>query len=283
MTGAQEPRAGPAADPYAAAAASAGQLAELTGQPRHEAAVVLGSGWASAAAAIGPCAAEIPLASVGGFPPPTVAGHAGLVRSVRAGQARVLVFLGRAHLYEGHSPATVVHGVRTAVAAGCGLIVLTNAAGGIGEYPVGQPVIIRDHLNLTGRSPLAGPPPPDGVPARFVDLTEAYSARLRGLAREADSSLPDGVYAGLPGPHYETPAEIRMLRTLGADLVGMSTVLETIAARHLGAEVLGLSLVTNAAAGLGGQELDHSEVVAAGKAAAGRMGALLAAILPRAC
>ncbi len=283
MTGAQEPRAGPADDPYAAAAASAGQLAELTGQPRHEAAVVLGSGWASAAAAIGPCAAEIPLASVGGFPPPTVAGHAGLVRSVRAGQARVLVFLGRAHLYEGHSPATVVHGVRTAVAAGCGVIVLTNAAGGIGEYPVGQPVIIRDHLNLTGRSPLAGPPPPDGVPARFVDLTEAYSARLRGLAREADPSLPDGVYAGLPGPHYETPAEIRMLRTLGADLVGMSTVLETIAARHLGAEVLGLSLVTNAAAGLGGQELDHSEVVAAGKAAAGRMGALLAAILPRAC
>jgi purine-nucleoside phosphorylase len=283
MTGAQEPQAGPAADPYAAAAASAGQLAELTGQPRHEAAVVLGSGWASAAAAIGPCAAEIPLASVGGFPPPTVAGHAGLVRSVRAGQARVLVFLGRAHLYEGHSPATVVHGVRTAVAAGCGLIVLTNAAGGIGEYPVGQPVIIRDHLNLTGRSPLAGPPPPDGVPARFVDLTEAYSARLRGLAREADPSLPDGVYAGLPGPHYETPAEIRMLRTLGADLVGMSTVLETIAARHLGAEVLGLSLVTNAAAGLGGQELDHSEVVAEGKAAAGRMGALLAAVLPRAC
>jgi purine-nucleoside phosphorylase len=283
MTGAQEPQAGPAADPYAAAAASAGQLAELTGQPRHEAAVVLGSGWASAAAAIGPCAAEIPLASVGGFPPPTVAGHAGLVRSVRAGQARVLVFLGRAHLYEGHSPATVVHGVRTAVAAGCGVIVLTNAAGGIGEYPVGQPVIIRDHLNLTGRSPLAGPPPPDGLPARFVDLTEAYSARLRGLAREADPSLPDGVYAGLPGPHYETPAEIRMLRTLGADLVGMSTVLETIAARHLGAEVLGLSLVTNAAAGLGGQELDHSEVVAEGKAAAGRMGALLAAVLPRAC
>ncbi len=283
MTGPQKPRAGLAGDPYAAAAASAGRLAELTGQPRHEAAVVLGSGWASAAEAIGPCAAEIPLAEVGGFPPPTVAGHAGLVRSVRAGQARVLVFLGRAHLYEGHSPATVVHGVRTAVAAGCGVIVLTNAAGGIGEYPVGQPVIIRDHLNLTGRSPLAGPPPPDGLPARFADLTEAYSARLRGLAREADPSLPDGVYAGLPGPHYETPAEIRMLRTLGADLVGMSTVLETIAARHLGAEVLGLSLVTNAAAGLGGQELDHSEVVAAGKAAAGRMGALLAAILPRSC
>jgi purine-nucleoside phosphorylase len=281
MTGPQAAQAGPAGDPYAAAAASAARLARLTGQPRHDAAVVLGSGWAPAAAAIGPGAAGIPLAELGGFPPPTVAGHAGQVRSVRAAQARVLVFLGRAHLYEGHAPATVVHGVRTAIAAGCRVIVLTNAAGGIGGYPVGQPVIIRDHLNLTGRSPLAGPPP-DGFPARFADLTEAYSARLRGLAREADPSLPEGVYAGLPGPHYETPAEIRMLRTLGADLVGMSTVLETIAARHLGAEVLGLSLVTNPAAGLGGPELNHEEVVAAGKAAADRMGALLAAVLPRA-
>jgi len=277
MTG---PQAAQAGDPYAAAAASAARLAELTGQPRHEAAVVLGSGWASAAAAIGSGVAGIPLAELGGFPAPTVAGHAGLVRSVRAGQARVLVFLGRAHLYEGHAPATVVHGVRTAIAAGCRVIVLTNAAGGISGYPVGQPVIIRDHLNLTGRSPLAGPPPPDGFPARFADLTEAYSARLRRLALEADPSLPEGVYAGLPGPHYETPAEIGMLRLLGADLVGMSTVLETIAARHLGAEVLGLSLVTNAAAGLGGPELNHAEVVAAGKAAADRMGALLAAILP---
>ena len=267
-------------EPFAAAAASAARLAELTGQPRHDAAVVLGSGWASAAAAIGPAAAEIPLAELGGFPPPTVAGHAGLVCSVRAGQARVLVFLGRAHLYEGHAPATVVHGVRTAIAAGCRVVVLTNAAGGIGGYPVGQPVIIRDHLNLTGRSPLAGPPPPGGMPARFADLTEAYSARLRGLAREADPSLPEGIYAGLPGPHYETPAEIRMLATVGADLVGMSTVLEAIAARHLGAEVLAISLVSNLAAGLAPSGLDHAEVVAAGRAAAGRMGALLAGLLP---
>ena len=259
-----------------------GSASELTGQPRHDVAVVLGSGWASAAAPIGDPVAEMSLAHLGGFPPPTVAGHAGLVRSVRAGQARVLVFLGRAHLYEGHAPPTVVHGVRTAVAAGCRVIVLTNAAGGISGYPVGQPVLLHDHLNLTGRSPLAGPPPPDGYPARFADLTETYSARLRGLALEAEPELPEGVYAGLPGPHYETPAEIRMLRTFGADLVGMSTVLEAIAARHLSAEVLGLSLVTNAAAGLGGPELNHEEVVAAGKAAADRMGALLAAILPRA-
>jgi purine-nucleoside phosphorylase len=271
----------PVQDPYAAAAASAARLGELSGQARHDVAVVLGSGWASAAAAIGSATAEIPVTALGGFPEPTVAGHAGLVRSVPVGGVRALVFLGRSHLYEGHSPATIVHGVRTAIAAGCGVIVLTNAAGGIGDYPVGQPVLIRDHLNLTGRSPLSGPPPPAGYPARFADLTEAYSARLRALAHEVDDDLPEGVYAGLPGPHYETPAEIRMLQTAGADLVGMSTVLEAIAARHLGAEVLAISLVTNPAAGLGGTELNHEEVVSAGKAAAGRMGALLAAILPR--
>ena len=278
----------PGHDPYGIAKESAARLAELTGHARHDAAVVLGSGWASAAALLGTADAEVPLADLGGFPAPTVAGHAGLVRSVRAGTGlagggRVLVFLGRAHLYEGHSPGTVVHGVRTAIAAGCRVIVLTNAAGGIGGYPVGQPVLISDHLNLTGRSPLAGPPPPEGYPGRFADLTGAYSARLRGLALAVDAELPEGVYAGLPGPHYETPAEIGMLRSMGADLVGMSTVLEAIAARHLGAEVLGLSLVTNPAAGLGGQAtLNHEEVVAAGKAAADRMGGLLAAILPRA-
>ncbi|HEY3955648.1 MAG TPA: purine-nucleoside phosphorylase [Streptosporangiaceae bacterium] len=283
-TGTEPLAAGPAgAEPFAAAAASARRLAAGTGVERHDVAVVLGSGWTPAAAAIGPVTAEVPVTSLGGFPAPTVAGHAGLVRSVRAGSVAVLVFLGRAHLYEGHSPATVVHGVRTAIAAGCRVIVLTNAAGGISGYPVGQPVLLSDHLNLTGRSPLAGPPPPEGYPGRFADLTETYSQRLRGLAMKADSQLPDGVYAGLPGPHYETPAEIHMLQKLGADMVGMSTVLEAIAARHLGAEVLGISLVTNPAAGLGAGTLDHAEVVSAGQAAAGRMGDLLAAILPRAC
>jgi purine-nucleoside phosphorylase len=160
--------------------------------------------------------------------------------------------------------------------------VLTNAAGGIrAGYQVGQPVLIRDHLNLTARSPLSGASPPAGYPPRFVDLTDLYSARLRGLAREADPSLAEGVYAALPGPHYETPAEIGMLRTLGADLVGMSTALEAIAARHLGAEVLGVSLVTNLAAGLGEGALDHAEVVEAGRLAATRMGTLLATLLPR--
>jgi len=269
------------ADPYQAARASAARLAELTGVPRHDVAVVLGSGWAPAADALGATTAEVPLDALGGFPPPTVGGHSPAVRSVRAGDVRALVFLGRVHLYEGHDPATVVHGVRTAVAAGCQVVVLTNAAGGIREgYRVGQPVLIRDHLNLTGRSPLSGPPPPDGYPPRFTDLTDLYSARLRVLAAEADEGLAEGVYAALPGPHYETPAEIRMLRTLGADLVGMSTVLEAIAARHLGAEVLAISLVSNLAAGLAPHGLDHAEVVAAGQAAAGRMGSLLAGLLP---
>jgi purine-nucleoside phosphorylase len=269
------------ADPYQAAVASAGRLAELTGQDRHDVAVVLGSGWAPAADALGATEAEVPLSAVGGFPRTTVGGHSPTVRSLSAGGVRALVFLGRVHLYEGHSAATVVHGVRTAVAAGCQVVVLTNAAGGIrAGYQVGQPVLISDHLNLTGRSPLSGSPPPDGYASRFTDLTGLYSARLRALAAKADPGLAEGVYAAMPGPHYETPAEIRMLAAMGADLVGMSTVLEAIAARHLGAEVLAISLVSNLAAGLAPSGLDHSEVVAAGRAAAGRMGSLLASLLP---
>jgi purine-nucleoside phosphorylase len=264
-------------DPFAAAAASAARLTALTGP--HDLAVVLGSGWTPAADAIGPATAVVPLAELGGFPEPTVPGHNPTVRSVRVGSLRVLVFLGRVHLYEGLPPATVVHGVRTAILAGCRTVVLTNAAGGIrAGLSVGQPVLIRDHLNLTGKSPLSGPPPSRGQ--RFVDLTDLYSPRLRALARDADPSLAEGVYAMLPGPHYETPAEITMLGRLGADLVGMSTVLEAIAARQLDAEVLAISLVTNLAAGLAGHGLSHAEVVEAGQASASRMGALLAAILP---
>jgi purine-nucleoside phosphorylase len=272
------------AEPYAAAVASAVRLARLTGHPRHEVAVVLGSGWASAADALGPADAVIRTGELGGFPEPTVPGHLAEVRSVRVGTMRTLVFLGRAHLYEGHAPAAIVHGVRTAVASGCGVVVLTNAAGGIedGLRP-GQPVLISDHLNLTGRSPLGGPPPPADVPSRFADLTDLYSARLRAVARSVDASLAEAVYAALAGPHYETPAEIRMLRGFGAGLVGMSTALEAIAARHLGAEVLGISLVTNIAAGLAPGRLDHIDVVAAGEQAAARLGPLLASILPGMC
>jgi purine-nucleoside phosphorylase len=268
-------------DAYAAAAASAASLARVSGQPAHDVAVVLGSGWLPAADALGAPAAEFPLAELGGFAEPTVPGHRPVARSVLVGSLRVLVYLGRTHLYEGHPVDAVVHGVRTAVAAGCRVIVLTNASGGINEsYQVGQPVLLSDHLNLTGRSPLTGPEPPAGYASRFVDLTTLYSPRLRVLARRAEPGLAEGVYAALHGPHYETPAEIRMLRDAGADMVGMSTALEAIAARHLGAEVLGISLITNPAAGLSAAGLNHAEVIAAGRESAARVGALLAQILP---
>jgi purine-nucleoside phosphorylase len=271
-------------DPWALVTEAASAIAERTGVASHDVAVVLGSGWTPAAERFGPAVAEVPLVDLPGFVRSGVAGHAGVLRSVRtAGGTRVLVLLGRVHGYEGHEPTTVVHGVRAAIAAGCGTVVLTNAAGGLHtDYRVGQPVLISDHLNLTRRSPLRGPNAPErfGYP-RFVDLTDAYSPRLRAMAREVDPTLAEGVYAGLSGPEYETPAEIRMLQGLGADLVGMSTVHETIAARHAGAEVLGLSLVTNLGAGLGGGHLDHAEVLEAGAAAAATMGDLLAAVIAR--
>jgi purine-nucleoside phosphorylase len=277
---------GLSADPFAAAAASAEALAQRTGHAKYDVAVVLGSGWAPAADAIGAADAEVPLAELGGFPEPAVPGHVPAVRSVAVGGRRVLVYLGRVHLYEGHPPAAVVHGVRTAIAAGCSTIVLTNAAGGIrsGLRP-GQPVLISDHLNLTGKSPLTGLPPGGpvlaGSASPFTDLSDLYAGRLRAIARAAEPGLAEGVYAALQGPQYETPAEIRMLRTAGADLVGMSTALEAIAARHLGAEVLGISLVTNVAAGLSDQKLDHADVLAQARQAAANIGALLAAILPQ--
>lgn len=239
----------------------------------HDVAVVLGSGWAGAADALGEVARGWAMADLPGLLPPSAVGHPGMVRSVRTIRGgRVLVFLGRTHLYEGHGPDSVAFAVRMASAAGCTAVVLTNAAGAVNPaYAVGQPVLIADHLNLTGRSPLAG--------AHFVDLTDCWSRRLRAIASRAEPTLAEGVYAGLPGPHYETPAEIRMLRGLGADLVGMSTVLEAIAARAAGLEVLGISLVTNLAAGVGDATLDHREVLAAGAASAPRLGGVLAAIL----
>ncbi|HEU5470403.1 MAG TPA: purine-nucleoside phosphorylase [Actinophytocola sp.] len=250
------------------AEAAARALAERTGVDKHDVAVVLGSGWRPAADELGEPAAEVPVAELPGFAAPTVLGHGGTIRSLVVGGHRVLVLLGRTHLYEGKGVGPVVHGVRTAAAAGCGTVVLTNAAGCLRPgVEVGQPVLISDHLNLTGTSPLVG--------AHFVDLTDLYSARLRGLAMRIDPSLVEGVYAGLPGPHFETPAEIRMLTVLGADLVGMSTVLEAIAARAAGLEVFGLSLVTNLAAGLTGEPLNHEEVLEAGRQSASRMGQLL--------
>ena len=261
-------------DPYAAADAAAARLRELTGAESHDVALVMGSGWVPAADELGTADHEITITDLPGFPAPAVAGHAGKVRSVVMGGTRALVFLGRTHLYEGRGVSTVVHGVRTAVAAGCKTVVLTNGCGGLrpGHRP-GQPVLISDHINLTATSPLVG--------ARFVDLTDLYSPRLRALCREVDPSLEEGVYVQLPGPHYETPAEIGMVRAIGGDLVGMSTALEAIAARELGAEVLGISLVTNLAAGMSGAPLNHEEVLEAGRESATRMGTLLAQVLGR--
>ena len=261
-------------DPDALAAESARAIGDRTGVDEHDVAVILGSGWAPAVAELGDPVAVVPMAELPGFTPPTAAGHGGQVLSLHVCGRRVLVFVGRIHAYEEHELRHVVHQVRAASAAGARTIVLTNAAGGLREdYTVGQPVLISDHLNLTARSPLVG--------AQFVDLTDAYSLRLRTLAREIDPSLAEGVYAGLPGPHYETPAEIRMLRTLGADLVGMSTVHETIAARAAGAQVLAVSLVTNLAAGMTGQPLSHDEVLEAGRQSATRMGSLLGVVIAR--
>ena len=257
-----------------APSAAAARLAALTGVARHDVAVVLGSGWTPAADVLGVPEVEVAVTDLPGFLPPAVAGHAGRARSVQVGGQRVLVLLGRTHLYEGRGTDAVVHGVRVAAAAGCRTVVLTNAAGGVREgLRVGQPVLVSDHLNLTAQSPLVG--------ARFVDLVDLYSARLRAKVREVAPDLEEGVYAALPGPHYETPAEVRMLRGLGADLVGMSTALEAIAARAEGVEVLGISLVTNLAAGMTGEKLDHAEVLAAGAVRAERVGGLLAQVVGR--
>ena len=261
-------------DPRTAAAEAAAVLRDKTGVERHDIALVMGSGWLPAVDALGEATAELSSTDLPGFAPPAVAGHAGKIRSVRAGDRNLLVFLGRTHFYEGLGVRAVVHAVRTAAAAGCRAVVLTNGCGGLKEtWQPGTPVLISDHINLTATSPIEG--------ANFVDLTDLYSLRLRALCRSVDGSLDEGVYVQLPGPHYETPAEIGMVRAMGGELVGMSTTLEAIAAREAGLEVLGISLVTNLAAGITGEALNHEEVLAAGRAAAGRMGELLGAIVPR--
>jgi purine-nucleoside phosphorylase len=259
------------ADADAAHAAAA--LAELTNIDRHDVAIVLGSGWVPAVDALGRADADFPVTDLPGFLPPAVEGHAGRVRSINADGKRVLALLGRTHLYEGHGVRPVSHGVRMAAAAGCRVIILTNACGGLRPgLGLGDAVLIADHLNLTGRTPLVGP--------RFVDLSDVYAARLRALVKEIAPDMHEGVYAQFPGPQYETPAEVRMAGILGADLVGMSTVLEAIAAHAAGCEVLGISLVTNLAAGLG-EPLDHEEVLEVGRASATRIGELLGRVISR--
>ena len=266
----------PSVDPLAVADAAAAVIARRTGTTRHDVALVLGSGWGQTAELIGPTLTRIDNADVPGFARAAVAGHSGVMRSVAIGDTGrcALVYGTRTHYYEGRGVRSVVHAVRTAAASGCTTIVLTNGCGGLNPaWTPGTPVLIRDHLNLTAASPIEG--------ANFVDLTDLYSPRLRALARDVDPGLDEGVYVQFRGPHYETPAEVRMAKILGGDLVGMSTTLEAIAARQSGLEVLGISLVTNLAAGISDQPLSHAEVLEAGQAAAGRCGRLLAAVVAR--
>jgi purine-nucleoside phosphorylase len=247
-------------------------IADRTGVASHDIAIILGSGWRPTADVVGAAADEIPLADLPGFAPPAVEGHGGTVRSLPIADRRVLMFLGRTHYYERRDIDAVVHNVHVAHASGCRSLLLTNSCGGIraGLVPP-QPVLISDFINPSGLTPLRG--------GDFVDMTDAFSPRLRGLAKEIDPTLEEGVYALHRGPQYETPAEIRMLRTMGGDLAGMSTVPECIQARAYGMEVAGISLVTNVAAGLAGATLDHQEVIRRGAEAATRVGELIRTLI----
>ena len=263
----------PHADPFEVARTAAADIARLTGVEHHDIALTLGSGWSKAADLIGETVATIPATDVTGFSKPALEGHVGSLRSIRTPKGKhVLVIGARTHYYEGHGPRRVVHSVRTAAATGAKTMVLTNGAGGIKpSWKPGQPVLISDHINLTGASPLEG--------ATFIDLTDLYSVRLRDVARMVDPTLDEGVYCQFRGPQYETPAEVRMAKTIGGHIVGMSTALEAIAARQAGMEILGFSLITNMAAGIQTTPLSHQEVIEAGKAAEPVISALLARVI----
>ncbi len=266
--------------PYELALQAADELRVRAGVDSYDVAVVLGSGWKEGASALGEPVSEVPSSTLRGFVAPTVEGHSGMIYTVKVAGHTVALVSGRVHLYEGNTAAQVAHPVRTVIAAGARTVILTNAAGGLNpSLAPGSVVAISDHLNLTATSPLEGASPPASMGSRFVDLSDLYSARLRALVRSVDPRITEGVYAGFRGPHYETPAEIRMVGALGASLVGMSTVLEAIAARHMNAEVLGLSLVTNYAAGVTDTPLNHLEVLEAGQSAAASLGDLLARLV----
>ncbi len=248
-------------DPFEVAQRAAAELAVRTEVPKHDVLVVLGSGLSPAAALLGATDKPLDLAALPGFAPFTALGHHAQAWSLRMGGLQILVVAGRRHIYEGLDPNQVAHCVRTASASGCNTAVLTCATGGIRpDLTPGSVVLINDHLNLTGLSPLTGlrSDHPKGGP--FVDLVDCYSPRLIGRTQELRPTMPTGVYAQLPGPHFETPAEIAMLARCGADMVGMSVALETIAARHLGLEVLGLAVVTNPAAGLSQEPMNVDDM-----------------------
>lgn len=258
----------PMEDAAERAAHSARELARRIGVDHHDVLLVLGSGLSGVAELLGCEEDWVPLDTLPFFPPYTAAGHRAHGWSTELAGRRLLVLGGRAHLYEGLGPTEVVHPLRTGIAAGCSTVILTAAAGGIRDDLVpGSVVLIEDQLNLTGRSPLQGPD--------YVDMVDAYSPALRALAAATPGpgtteTLADrpGVYAQLPGPQFETPAEIRMLEKVGADVVGMSLALETIAARSAGVDVLGLALVTNAAASTGSPLSELAQIAAVGSATA---------------
>jgi purine-nucleoside phosphorylase len=261
--------------PFEIARQAANQIREATGVDHHEIALTLGSGWARAADLLGETVATVPAKDIIGFSAPVVEGHVASIRSIKLPSGKHALILGaRTHYYEGHGVRRVVHGVRTAAATGAKIMILTNGCGGIkATWSPGTPVLISDHINLTADSPLEG--------ATFVDLTDLYSKRLREVAKSVDASLDEGIYAQFRGPHYETPAEVQMVKQMGGNLVGMSTALEAIAAREAGMEVLGFSLMTNLAAGIQNTPLSHAEVLEAGRVAEPKISALLAAIIEK--
>jgi purine-nucleoside phosphorylase len=269
-------------DRVLAAAEAAGQYLGAEGA---EVAVILGSGLASAADRL-PESRSVAYAALPCFPEPTVAGHPGRLLCGRWGGKKVLIFCGRVHSYEGYPAAEIGLPIRVAATLGVQTLIVTNVAGAVEpSYAVGEIVAIRDHINLTGTSPLGGPND-ERLGPRFIDMSEPYSLALRNLtARVAEglfgARLREGVYVSMRGPSYETPAEVRMLRILGADLVGMSTVHEVIAARHSGLSVLGLSMVANPAAGIQSVPLSHEDVTAAAAAGAAHMGELIEAVVTR--
>jgi purine-nucleoside phosphorylase len=260
-------------------------IAERLDAGGAEVAVILGSGLAAAGASL-ENARSVPYSSLPGFPETSVAGHPGRLLAGRWGGREALLFCGRVHGYEGYSAQEVGFAVRVAATLGVETLIVTNVSGGIEpSFEVGEVVAISDHLNLTGNSPLTGPND-ERLGPRFVDMTDVYTPSLRAIAAEVSRSLTgkplrEAVYAGMPGPSYETPAEVRMLRILGAGLVGMSTIYEVITARHAGLAVLGLSLVANPAAGVKKDRLSHEEVTRAAAAGASHMGKLLAGVVGR--
>jgi len=264
-------------------AAAAAALRARVGDARLRAlrlCIVLGSGLKDFAQRLDD-RIEVPFGEVPHWPAPKVEGHGGALVVGRIGTTGVACLTGRVHLYEGWEPVEVVRAVRTVRVLGAPAFLLTNAAGGIGEdLSAGDLMVITDHLNLTGRSPLVGAHEPAFGP-RFPDQTRVYDHELRRLLLQCATGLRQGVYAGLLGPSYETPAEVRMLKTLGADAVGMSTVHEAIALGAMGARVAGLSLISNLAAGIADAPLSHAEVIEAGRKAAATLTALVAAFCQR--